>query len=65
MENRIREVIESKNIKISDVIKATGLSKSYLYDVIANNSVPGLVNARKIAAALDANIDDVFPKNGE
>ncbi len=61
MENKIRDVIEAKSIKISDVIRKTGLSKSYFYDVLANNSVPSLVNARKIANALQVDIEDLFP----
>ncbi|GAB6180163.1 hypothetical protein JCM14036_14820 [Desulfotomaculum defluvii] len=61
MENKIREVIEAKNIKITDVIRETGLSKSYIYAVLANNSVPSLVNARKIADALQVDIEEIFP----
>ncbi|MBT9132083.1 MAG: hypothetical protein DDT33_00593 [Firmicutes bacterium] len=63
MENKIRGVLEAKSIKVSDVIRKTGLSKSYFYDVLANNSMPSLVNARKIADALQVNIEDLFPND--
>jgi predicted DNA-binding transcriptional regulator AlpA len=32
--NRIREVAEKKKVKISEIIKSTGLAKSYVYDII-------------------------------
>ncbi len=55
--------MEGNNKKISDLIRETGLSKSYIYSVLANNSVPSLVNARKIAYALNVDIEDIFPSN--
>ena len=63
MKNNIREIVESKNIKISQLIKDTGISKSYLYDLMSGNSVPSLINARKISEVLNVDMEDIFPKN--
>ena len=60
MKNNIKKTIDDKNLKIVDVLEKTGLSKSYLYDVMNGNSVPSLVNARKIAEALGEELEDVF-----
>ena len=63
MKNNIREIVESKNIKISQLIKDTGRSKSYLYDLMSGTSVPSLINARKISEVLNVGMEDIFPKN--
>lgn len=63
MKNNIREIVESKNIKISQLIKDTGMSKSYLYDLMSGTSVPSLINARKISEVLNVDMEDIFPKN--
>ncbi len=55
--------MEGNNVKIADLIRETGLSKSYIYDILADNSVPSVVNARKIANALNVAIEDIFPSN--
>lgn len=62
MKNKIREVAKSKNIKISQLIKDTGVSKSYLYDLMSGNSVPSVINARKIADVLNVEIEELFPR---
>ena len=63
MKNKIREIVESKNIKISQLIKETGISKSYLYDLMSGNSVRSLINARKISEVINVDIEDIFPEN--
>ena len=62
MKNKIREVAKSKNIKISQLIKDTGVSKSYLYDLMSGHSVPSVINARKIADVLNAEIEELSPR---
>ncbi|APC41559.1 helix-turn-helix transcriptional regulator [Clostridium estertheticum] len=67
MNNKIREFIKDKGLKASDVIKETGLSKSYFYDVMNCNSIPSLTNARKISSTIGVTLDELFPnkKKGE
>lgn len=60
MQNNIRDIAQEKNIKISQIIKETGLSKSYVYDVINKKSSPSIEVAMKIASALKASIQEVF-----
>ncbi len=62
MQNNIRAIAHEKNIRISQVINETGLSKSYVYDVINQKSNPTITVAMKIACALKARIDEVFPE---
>ena len=61
MKNKIRELINSKGIKASSVIRETGLSKSYFYDVMNCNSIPSLAIARKISEVMGVTVDDLFP----
>ena len=59
--NKIREIATDKSIKISEIIKMTGLSKSFVYDVISENSCPTIKVGQKISKALNVTLDDVFP----
>jgi len=61
VKNKIRELINSKGIKASSVIRETGLSKSYFYDVMNCNSIPSLAIARKISEVMGVTVDDLFP----
>lgn len=63
--NRIRDFSKQNNIKISQVIKQANISKSFLYDIMNNKSDPTLKNARKIASALQATVDEIFPYETE
>ncbi len=65
MQNNIRDIAQEKNIKISQIIKETGLSKSYVYDVINKKSSPSIEVAMKIANALKASIQEVFSEQEE
>jgi DNA-binding phage protein len=51
MKNNIKEIAHKKNIKMSQIISETGLSKSYVYDVINKKSNPTIAVALKIAGA--------------
>jgi len=59
--NRIRELANQKKISTSEIIKKTGLSKSFIYDVIAENSYPTIPVGWKIARSLGSTLDEVFP----
>lgn len=62
--NRIKEIADQKGVRISDIIKLTGLSRSFVYDIINENSFPTIPTGQKIASALGSTLDDVFPDNG-
>ena len=62
MDNNIRALLEEHSSRVSDLIKETGLAKSFVYDVINGKSVPTLKTARLIADFLNSTIDEVFPK---
>lgn len=59
--NQIKRLAQEKGIKISEVINKTGLSKSYVYDVINGKSIPTIGVAQKISNALNASIEEIFP----
>lgn len=61
MNNKIREIISSKGLKIVYVIEKTGLSKSYFYDIMNGKSIPSLINAAKIAEVLEVPLTELFP----
>ena len=61
--NRIKEIAEQKNIKISSIIDSTGLSKSFVYDVINGKSYPTIPTGQKIARSLNSTLEEVFPSN--
>lgn len=63
MKNKIHEIISESGLKISDVIKRTGLAKSSFYEIMKGNSIPSLANARKICEVLDKPLDEVFPND--
>jgi putative transcriptional regulator len=59
--NNIKTLAGKKGVKISEIIRLTGLSKSYVYDVINGKSVPTISVAQKIAKALGVTMAEVFP----
>ncbi|SDL09765.1 helix-turn-helix transcriptional regulator [Natronincola ferrireducens] len=61
MKNKIKEVLKGRGIKVSYVLSVTGFSKSYFYDVMKGKTVPSLMNARKIAEAIEVPLDELFP----
>lgn len=65
MQNNIKRLLELRGKKVSDLIKETELSRSFIYDVINEKSVPTVKTARKIADYLDTTIDEVFPSGKE
>jgi len=61
VQNNIKRLLELRGKKVSDLIKETELSRSFIYDVINEKSVPTVKTARKIADYLGTTIDEVFP----
>ena len=59
--NNIKTLAGKKGVKISEIIRLTGLSKSYVYDVINGKSVRTISVAQKIAKALGVTMTEVFP----
>ena len=59
--NKIREIADVQNIKISEIVRKTNLSKSFVYDVINEKSYPTIPAGKKIAEALGVTLNDVFP----
>ena len=58
--NRIREVADEKKIKIQQIIRETGISKSSIYKVINGEYEPSVTNALKIAKVLDSKVEELF-----
>ncbi|WP_443660102.1 helix-turn-helix transcriptional regulator [Clostridium algidicarnis] len=67
MINNIRKIIETRDLKVTDLVNETKISKSYFYDVMNGESIPTLSIARKISGAIGYPLDEVFPdeKEGE
>ena len=63
--NKIKEIAGQKNIRVSSIIRSTGLSKSFIYDVINERSFPTIPTGQKIAKALCSSLDEVFPTDDE
>lgn len=61
MKNKIRELLNVQGVKASNVIKESGLSKSYFYDLLNCNSMPSLAIARKLSESMGVSVDDLFP----
>ncbi|KJR48426.1 MULTISPECIES: helix-turn-helix transcriptional regulator [Desulfosporosinus] len=59
--NKIREIADVKNMKISEIVRKTKLSKSFVYEIINENSYPTIPTGQKIARALGVTLNDVFP----
>lgn len=61
MNNKIREIINNKGLKITYVIEKTGISKSHFYDIMNGKAVPSLTNAAKISEVLKVPLTELFP----
>lgn len=59
--NNIRKVVDEKSLKVACVARTAKISRSHLYDIINGTKNPSIVTARKIARALEATIDELFP----
>jgi putative transcriptional regulator len=61
VKNNIRNCMQERGLKVSFVLKKTGISKSHFYDIMHGRSVPGLAVARKISQVIGVPIDTLFP----
>lgn len=57
---RIKEIIDSKGIKLKDLANMTGLSYTYMSEVARNTKFPRADSLISIANALDVDIRDLF-----
>jgi transcriptional regulator with XRE-family HTH domain len=61
--NKINEIAKKKNISKKQIVRETGISRSFLYEVINGTGFPTIPIAWKIAKSLDSDISEVFPSN--
>lgn len=62
MNNKIREIIDSNNLKVTEVIDNLKVAKSYFYDVMNGRTIPSLIMARKFSNELGVPLDELFPE---
>ncbi len=62
MNNKIKQVIKERGLKVSHIISKTGLAKSSFYEIMNGNSVPSLENARTIANVMEVPLSELFPE---
>lgn len=68
MNNLIKDMLEKQNElgnSTSSIIKASGVSRTQFYAIIKGECVPKLDTAIKIAAALNTNVEALFPNEKE
>lgn len=63
MKNNISAICAEKGVKISDLIKATGLARSHIYNIIKGKNIPSIKIARIISDALGTALEEVFPED--
>ncbi|MFR4583920.1 helix-turn-helix domain-containing protein [Clostridium cadaveris] len=63
MNNKIKEIIRNRGVKVTYIIEKVGLSTSSFYEIMNGKAVPSLMNARKIADALDVSLNELFPED--
>lgn len=63
MNNKIKEIIRNRGVKVIYIIEKVGLSTSSFYEIMNGKAVPSLMNARKIADALDVSLNELFPED--
>lgn len=61
MDNNVRSARKRKGLTIEDLHKRSGVSCGYISDIEAGKCIPSIVIARKLACALHANVDVLFP----
>ena len=62
MKNKIKDLLEEKNIKIIELSRMTGLHYGFVHDVVNRKDLQytQLKTLRKIAEALDVNVSDLY-----
>ncbi len=61
MSSRVREFREARGLRREDVASRAGVSYETVRKLEADMHTPGLEMARRIAAALDATVDELWP----
>ena len=60
MELRIREILESKEVKVSSLAEAVGITIANMSNIVNGKSTPSLETLEKIANALGVDITELF-----
>lgn len=60
MENRIREILESKNISATELSEKVGISRVNIYNIINNKQQPSANTLEALAKALDVEFWELF-----
>jgi len=61
--NRVRELAKDQKKSIMSIVRATKLSRSFIYEVMDKDCFPDIRNAWKIAKAINSTPNEVFPDN--
>jgi probable addiction module antidote protein len=56
----LREVLDSKETRVTDLAKKTGLERKSIYKILNGEVDPKICTLVKIAKALDVKIDDLI-----
>lgn len=65
MELRIREILESKDIKVSSLAETVGITRANMSNIVNGKSTPSLETLEKIANALEVEIWELLISKGE
>lgn len=63
MELKIREIMESKDIKVSSLAETVGITRANMSNIVNGKSTPSLDTLDRIATALNVDITELFKKN--
>jgi transcriptional regulator with XRE-family HTH domain len=56
----IKEILKERRMTVSTLSKKAGIPRSYLYTLLNRNHNPTIKTLKKLADALDINIEDLF-----
>jgi len=59
--NKIREVLVEKGLTVAGTARAARISRSHFYDIMNESKNPSMKLAKRIARAIDSNLDELFP----
>ena len=59
MELRIREILESKEVKVSSLAETVGITRANMSNIVNGKSTPSLETLEKIANALEVDITEL------
>lgn len=60
LRNRVRRIIEARNLTIKDVAVSSGVTREYLSRMLAGRQDCSLINAEKLAKALGISMSELF-----